>query len=234
MELYPIQIDRTYLIYQLEVSFLSFRNFSYIIIDKASKKAAIVDPAWEIKKITNTLNELGAKLTSILLTHSHYDHVNMVVPLLKLFDLQVYMHSKEIEFYNFNCNHLNPIEHFETINLGQTPILCQFTPGHTVGGICFLLPNSLFTGDTIFIEGCGICNQWGGSPEKLFDSIQMIKSSVHPDVSIFPGHSYGRKPGSSLSYLLQNNIYFQFKTNQKNKFIEFRMRENQPNFLNFQ
>jgi len=207
-------------------------NYSYIIIDRASKEAAIVDPAWELGKVTTTLDGLGVRLTQILLTHSHIDHVNLVSPLVELYNPMVFMSAKEIDFYGFRCKNLNPVCHLDSIKLGHTLIECLFTPGHTAGGMCFVLPDSIFTGDTIFIEGCGICNTQGGSPEKMFESIQMVKNMVHPNTLVYPGHSYGKEPGCSLSLLMDENIYFLIE--KRGIFVNFRMRKNQKYLKSFQ
>jgi hydroxyacylglutathione hydrolase len=146
----------------------------------------------------------------LLLTHSHFDHVNLVDSLVsKYADIQVFISSKEINCYGFKCKNLNPFNQFDLIKLGETEILCLITPGHTIGSTCYLLSNSLFTGDTIFIEGCGFPDIYSGDPEKMFESIQEIKSRINLNVRIYPGHSYGKEPGYPLKYLLKRNVYFQ-------------------------
>ncbi len=223
--------DTTYFIRQLKVSFSFIKNFTYIIVDKASKQAAIVDPAWEFGTVVETLDELGARLTTILLTHSHFDHVNMVRPLVKRFSPQVFMSAREIDFYNYRCGNLNSLEHLDAVDVGDTCISCLLTPGHTAGSACFLLSDSIFTGDTVFIEGCGTCNAGGGCPEKMFDSIQMLKEHVSPEVRVYPAHSFGKPPGYALSDLMKENIYFQI--DKKNVFVDFRMRRSFRKFFDF-
>ncbi|HEX7057819.1 MAG TPA: MBL fold metallo-hydrolase [Bacilli bacterium] len=223
---------KTYQLFQIKLSSSGFINYAYLIMDKATKEAAIVDPAWELSKITDLLRETGAKLTTILLTHSHNDHVNLVRPLAEKYGCQVYMSKKEIEYYRFSSPNLNAVNDQDVIQLGHTPITCIFTPGHTAGGICYQLSHSLFTGDTIFAEGCGMCDTEGGSPEEMYESIQRIKAHVNPDTCVYPGHSYGKEPGAPLRHLIANNIYFQFS--RKDSFIRFRMRKNQKNLLRFQ
>ena len=225
-------MDETYEIHILKADFLSFKNYIYVIVDKVTREAAIIDPAWDIKGIVDLLGDIGAKLTTILLTHSHFDHVNLVKSLLKEFNPKVYMSAEEISFYGFSCPNLNPFHHLDTISLGYTDITFISTPGHTAGGACYLLSGSIFTGDTIFIEGCGICSsKGGGSPEKIFESIQYIKNTLNPRVLVYPAHSYGKQPGYPLSYLMENNIYFLI--DKKDMFISFRMRKNQKNLFEF-
>lgn len=220
-----------YEMHQLKTVFYNFSNYCYIIVDKTTKKAMIVDPAWELDKVTDKLNELDAELVSVLLTHSHYDHVNLVNPLIKRFNPDVYMSKTEIDYYGFRCDNLHGLDDMDEISTGRTKVLCMLTPGHTAGGMCYLLPGSMFTGDTIFTEGCGMCSKKGGSAEKLFYSIQKVKDKVTPDVRIYPGHSFGEAPGQTMEQIERNNIYFQIY--EKEFFVEFRMRKNQKGIFDF-
>lgn len=222
---------RTYEIHQIKVRYSAIINNCYIIVDRKSKDALIIDPAWELDEILKKLSELNVNLKSILLTHSHYDHVNLVMPLVKLFNSKVYMSSKEINYYKFQCTNLNPVDDLDVINLGETEFKCLLTPGHTTGGMCYFLKDSIFTGDTVFIEGCGMCDTEGGSAEEMFDSIQKLKATLLPEVKIYPGHSFNNDSGQRMDYLLKENIYFQI--DEKECFINFRMRKSQKNLYNF-
>jgi hydroxyacylglutathione hydrolase len=216
---------------KIKASFANIINYGYLVVDSASMNAALIDPAWEISKFQSIISDLGLRLTSIFLTHSHYDHVNLAETLANQYNAQVYMSKKEIDFYKFKCPNLNSFNNNDKIYIGQTSIICLETPGHTHGGICFLLSDSLFTGDTIFIEGCGICCNYGGDPQEMYHSIQFIKNNISPDVKIYPGHSFGKNPGYPLNYLLKENIYFQFESIEH--FVKFRMRPSQPNLFDF-
>jgi glyoxylase-like metal-dependent hydrolase (beta-lactamase superfamily II) len=224
-------MEQIYEIYKLKVRFTFCKNFTYLIVDSKSKEAAIIDPAWELNHVINIITKTNAHLKCILLTHSHLDHVNLVKPLLKRFNPKAYMHRKEINYYNFRCNNLQPIEHLDKIKIGNTNITTLFTPGHTAGSCCFLLKKDLFTGDTLFTEGCGICNGKGGSPKAMFNSLQIIKSIVDIDTHKYPAHSFGKAPGQLLNKILKENIYLQFE-NEAN-IINFRMRNNQKSPFSF-
>jgi hydroxyacylglutathione hydrolase len=226
-----LEMDRTYDQYQIKVGSKTILNFNYIIVDKNSGLAAIVDPAWERERITNTFSALDAKPDKILLTHAHHDHVNLVPWLVEACGSQVYMSAKEIAFYGFKCKNLYALEDGEQLTCGQTQITGLLTPGHTAGSMCYLLSESLFTGDTLFIEGCGMCNTFGGSPEQMFASIQQLKKTIEPQVRIYPGHSFGKDPGYTMGDLLQQNVYLQIEN--KEHFIQFRMRENQQHLFDF-
>ena len=132
-------MSSTYDINYLKVRFTFFKNYVYFITDKETGKTAIIDPSWEYNKIINMITEVDANPVMILLTHSHPDHINLVNQLLSGYDLDVYMHEKEIEYSGFNCRDLKPIKNKSLIQLGNTNIICLHTPGHTIGSTCFIL-----------------------------------------------------------------------------------------------
>ncbi len=221
----------SYSTFKIKTRFLNMINYSYIVVDNESKKALVVDPSWEIDKIINKLNEENAMLTTILLTHSHEDHTNLVNALVKRYNANVYMSEKEINYYGFRCKNLQRLNDLDEICINKTKISCILTAGHTAGGMCYLLKNCMFTGDTLFSEGCGLCFGIGASAEKMYDSIQRIKSLVANDVLIFPGHSYGVEPGKSFGHLRMINAYLGIE--DKKKFVDFRNRKNIRGMFNF-
>lgn len=207
-------------------------NYCYIIVDICSSTALIVDPSWDLEQILTRLSLLKVRLKGIALTHSHYDHINLVQPLIHMYDVSVYISAKEIQYFGYSCPNAVPLHHGSVIVLGSTLLNCVHTPGHTPGGMSFRLPDCLFTGDTLFSEGCGVCSERGGSAEIMFDTLQRIKRELPPDVRIYPGHSYGIAPGKTLAEIMEINIYLQFE--KMEHFIDFRMRKNQNDLLNFQ
>lgn len=221
----------TYAVHTIKTFHQGWTNYCYIIEDIVSRSAIVVDPSWELSKLTNKLSELEVDLSAILLTHSHYDHVNLVEPLTALFHPQVYMSKTEIDFYQFRCKNLIALQDRETISIGMTKAQCLLTPGHTAGGMCYLFSESIFTGDTIFTEGCGICEDHGSSADDMFDSVQRIKSIVSPEVRVYPGHSFGQAPGQTIGELLKHNIYFQI--DKREYFVKFRNRKNQRGIFDF-
>lgn len=218
-------------VYPLKVSKLHFKNYCYLIIHSHTKEAVLIDPAWEPDKIIQALEIHQAKLVAILLTHYHFDHVNLAGPLAELYQVPVLMSKTEIEYYRFTCNNLTSIEHPATLELGKINITPLLTPGHTKGALSYAIGGTLFTGDTLFIEGCGICTGIGGDPHAMFDTLSHLKRVILPETKIYPGHSYGQEPGKTFAYLLKNNIYLQFT--QREEFIAFRMRKKQQGLFAF-
>ncbi len=82
----------------------------------------------------------------------------------------------------------------------------------------------------MFIEGCGICDLDGGNPYEMFESIKKIRTIIVSKVLIYPGHSFGKPPGS-MEDLMDNNLCFQI--NDVESFVKFRMRLNQQLNYNF-
>lgn len=222
----------TYEVHSLRVTNSVFINYSYIIVDKQSKKAAIIDPSWEFETITDKINELCVDLKLILLTHSHFDHVNLVSKIQTYYDAEVYMHQREIIDYKYICKKLNAFENFTVIALGKTIIQSIWTPGHTTGGSCFLLGSDIFTGDTLFNEGVGVCiPEYQGCAKKLFFSTKQLKSILQNDTFVYPGHSFLSPPGKKFKELLKINIYLHFDALED--FEMFRMRESHLSLFRF-
>lgn len=206
------------------------KNNVYLIADKRTRSTAIIDPACDLKQISDIVSKLELKLEQVFITHSHEDHIRRVYDLVKLYDSKIYISRKEAEFYFFQCPNLMCFEDDENLTVGDTKVRCIITPGHTVGSACFLLDNSLFTGDTVFIEGCGICTGMGGSVKSMYQSFQRLKAEIEEHVMVYPAHTYHMLPGQSMEYVKRNNVYFCL---EEERFIAFRMRKNQKSLFYF-
>lgn len=215
----------------IKVTQLFIKNYCYLIFDKSSKDAVLVDPAWQMGKIEQLLAQHEVKLKAVLITHHHFDHVHLAESFAKKYALPVFMSQQEMEYYHFSCKNIQPIVSQDILQIGNLKITPLWTPGHTKGGISYWTADALFTGDTLFIEGCGLCSARGGDPSEMFDTLQYLRMLLPKETLIYPGHSFGQEPGKPFSYLLENNIYLQFK--EREKFVEFRMRKNQSGLMNF-
>ncbi|ASZ12604.1 MBL fold metallo-hydrolase [Chitinophaga pendula] len=206
-----------------EVSGSNIRNQCYLIYQQ--RKGILVDPAWDYHLINDFLLDNRIMVKAVLLTHAHPDHIDLAADFARNKGIPAYMSAEEIDKSGFSCPNLVSVRHLDTFTLADFNITPILTPGHTSGSTCFLLGPHLFTGDTVFIEGVGICDHRHAA--LLFDSIQLLKAYLPGRTLIWPGHSFGDDPGQELRFLLKNNIYFQFE--KKEEFIDFRMRKNRPN-----
>jgi hydroxyacylglutathione hydrolase len=207
----------------LRVSNMFIINYNYLVIDHMSGISIIIDPAWEIDKIERAIADSGTKLKGVLLTHSHFDHLHLAKPLADKYNCPIWMSREEIACSGFSAPQLQPIEE-KPWWAGRLKIEPLLTPGHTPGSMCYLIGNNLFSGDTLFAEGCGICSDTVAA-HAMYDSLKHIENNVKPNTRIFPGHQYGRPPGQEFSSVWKNNIYLQFKN--KNDFTAYRLRKGQ-------
>jgi hydroxyacylglutathione hydrolase len=199
------------------------QNYTYLVVDPATDQAVIVDPAWEIKKITGAVTDARATVRGILVTHSHFDHVRLARPLSAIYDCPIWMSTVEIADSGFRARRLVGIG-AEAWTVGRMLIEPILTPGHTPGSTCYLIGSDLFTGDVLFAEGCGWCHDTPAA-HAMFTSLEHLKTRLAPDTRVFSGHSYGAPPGQPMSRLRRSNIYLQFPT--KESFAAYRLRRRQ-------
>lgn len=191
-------------------------NNNYLIIDEISKEAALVDCSDNIlNDIKPVLEEYNAKLKYILLTHGHFDHIT---GLDVEHETEVYMHSGDSEWIE-RLNEYLPMVGLPPMNepeinkylndkdilmLGENEIKVIHTPGHTQGGVCFLIGENLFSGDTIFRESIGRCDLPGGKFDQILESIKNKIFTLPNETVIYPGH--GSK--TTVAWEKEHNSYF--------------------------
>ncbi len=198
-------------------------NFVYLLHDHNTDTAAIVDPAWEVEEMLSLAREKGIRITDILLTHSHHDHINGIEQVLEQTDAQIHLHRDEARFWGRNL--VNPTLHHggDRIIVGDSEIRILHTPGHTPGSACFHLGNDLIAGDTLFVFGCGRCDLQGGNPEEMFSTLKRIKSELPGDTILHPGHNYAPShPTSTMASQCSGNPFLHFDNAED--FVEYRMR----------
>jgi len=205
----------------LEMRYSIFENYSYLVVDRITRRAVVVDPAWEMQKIRYALASQRATLGGVLLTHAHPDHVHLAEPLAAEYSCPIWMSEEEIRASGFTANHLAGVGN-ELLYVGDTRIETILTPGHTPGCVCYLIGSNLFSGDVLFAEGCGLCADRDAA-HAMFSSLQRLKSKLDPQTRIFPGHSYGTPPGQTLYQVLRDNIYLHFP--DRDSFAAFRLRK---------
>lgn len=214
-------IQPDYTIHTLELG--PMENFIYVIEDHATKRAAIVDPAWEVDEILKLAALRGLNVTDILLTHCHHDHINGVEDVLDKYDAQVHLIKAENDFWTPGFIKPRTLHGGDSIMLGETEIQALHTPGHSVGSACYKIGNQLIAGDTMFVFGCGHCRLAGADPETLYGTLQKLKKEMPADTVVLPGHNYSpAHPTSTMQEQLYGNPFLHF--DNKHDFIKYRMK----------
>lgn len=197
-------------------------NFVYLIRDHASGRAAIVDPAWDVQQVIELAEQHGVKITDILLTHSHHDHINGINDVLGKYDAQLHLLNDEAKFWGQSLNMPSLHHGGDIIKLGETEIKVLHTPGHTPGSACFHLGDELITGDTMFVYGCGRCDMSGGDPEVMHQTLNKL-AQLPASTIIHPGHNYADKTTCTMHEQVEGNPFMHF--DDTSDFVNYRMHE---------
>lgn len=210
---------KPYSISQLELG--PMENFIYLIHDHDSDTAAVVDPAWDVPAIVELAKQEGVRITDVLLTHSHNDHINGIEELLQHYDAQLHLLSAEAQFWGRELE--KPTLHHggDRIVLGKSEIEILHTPGHTPGSACYMIDGNLIAGDTLFVFGCGRCDLQGGDPEQMYATLKHMKEHLPNGTLIHPGHNYAEAPVSTLQEQIEGNPFMHFS--DVAKFVDYRM-----------
>ena len=182
-------------------------NFVYLIGDKETKQAVIVDPGWDADAIIKMAEDEGYKITDILVSHFHFDHTNALAPLLKKIDVKVHLNKAEVPYLKVGEGNLHAVESGDILTLGKTNIRFIHTPGHTPGSQCFHVDDNLISGDTLFINGCGRCDLPGSNPEQMYESLHTKLMKLKDETILYPGHNYAATPTSTIAEEKKNNPY---------------------------
>lgn len=191
----------------------TFQNFSYIIGDEETKSAALVDPAWEVDNLLAMCEGLGLKVTRVINTHSHHDHVEGNEAAAKRTSAKVVMHEKSPVRKDI------AVKDGDIIEVGSLKVKVIHTPGHCPDHICLLVDGKLLTGDTLFVGECGRTDLAGGNPSDMYVSLVKKILTLDDSIEVYPGHDYGNKPSSTIGYERKNN--YTLKPRTREEFIKF-------------
>ncbi len=177
---------------------------TYVFRREGSDRALIVDPGDEAPKLLGAIEELGATLEAILLTHTHFDHVGAVAPMAKATGAEVWVPKIERPvladimsyvpwpgfgpFEGYDAEH--DLEGGETLQLAGFDIEVLFTPGHSPGHVAFHIPDEgvIFSGDVLFQGSVGRIDLPGGDGPTLLRSIRTLVETLPAETTVYPGH----------------------------------------------
>jgi glyoxylase-like metal-dependent hydrolase (beta-lactamase superfamily II) len=180
-------------------------NFAYLVGAFDSNEAVLIDPSWDAKKLLSRAEKENRNIVAILATHSHFDHVNALEDVVKKLGISVYVHENELKEFPQSLD-LRPTGEGTIIEVAGVKITCLHTPGHTPGSQCFLVENAVFTGDTMFVDGCGRVDLEGGDPKAMVKSLTRL-SELPENVIVFAGHDYGSSQASTIGEQREKNPY---------------------------
>jgi glyoxylase-like metal-dependent hydrolase (beta-lactamase superfamily II) len=181
------------------------RNFVYLILDWPTREAALVDPQKDLSVPLGALRSHGFRLTRVLLTHTHHDHVAGVPELVRTYpEVPIAVHDADLHRLPSAVRGNARIEKLTDGNIikqGKLSIEVLHTPGHSSGECCFFINTAdtpyLLTGDTVFVRDCGRTDLESGSTAEMFASLQRIKR-LPPATVILPGHHYAEEVASTI------------------------------------
>lgn len=189
-------------------------NFSYIVADKNSGEAAIVDSSFNTGKLMQILKENNLVLKYVINTHGHSDHVAGNAELRSMSNVKILAYKYSRARFDIG------LDDGDRIHVGKVPIKVIYTPGHTKDSISLLIgKKKLITGDTLFVGECGRTDLPGGSSEDLFNSLFNKILQLYDNIEVYPGHDYGKNRFSTIGEEKKSNYTLQPRT--LDEFIKF-------------
>ena len=201
------------------------QNFSYIIIDTVTRQAYVVDPNGDFLKVAALIDTHGYKVVGIVLTHTHFDHLDKLSIASDEYRAPIYVYETGVpEIAKFREVHA--LTDGMKLPLGTGSIEVMYTPGHTDDSVCLFIPTEhaedgvpkVITGDTLFVGGCGRTNEL--RVKDLYESLAEL-AHLPDNTEVFPGHDYGDSPSSTIGHEKVFNKYYQVEN--FNEFVKLRL-----------
>lgn len=177
---------------------------NYLVVDEVSKEAILIDCSDYVTEIIDYVKENNLTVKYILLTHGHFDHVLGINRMNEVLGAKVYVHKGDKEqVVNTRSVMMMfglPTEGVENpkitatlsdageLTLGNQVIKVIETPGHTPGGVCYLIGDCLFSGDTLFHGTIGRIDLPGGSFQQIKHSVKDVLFALDENIKVYPGH----------------------------------------------
>jgi hydroxyacylglutathione hydrolase len=176
----------------------------FIAREPGSDRALVVDPGDEPERLLGAIDELGAQVDAILITHCHFDHVGAVAPVAAATRASVYCPEIEVPVLADIMSFVpwpgfGPYESYdadETVSGGERLSLAGFeidvlhTPGHSPGHVTYAIDDedTLFSGDVLFKGSVGRSDLPGGDGPTLLESIRTLVERYPAETTVYPGH----------------------------------------------
>ena len=190
----------------------SYNSNCYILVHGG--EALVIDPSASAKSILARVEQEGATLKGILLTHGHFDHIVSIDTLRRACPVPLMIHKEDAEMLEDGIKNAfslffgqdisskpaeKLLENGDKITLGGMDIEVVHLPGHSKGSVCYYIPGerTMFTGDLLFAEGYGRADLHGGNAFQLRTSLYALRQ-YPKNVIIYPGHGDSCPLGRAL------------------------------------
>lgn len=174
----------------------------YIAWDERAKQGIVIDPADNSSKILKYINDEGIVIKYIILTHTHFDHIQATAEVSEATGAKIAIHNLDALGLTDERISLGAgtgygkaqkpadilLNDGDVLKIDNIEFKIIHTPGHTVGGICILAENVLFSGDTLFEGDVGRCDLPGGNLDVLIKSLNEKLMVLNDNVTVYPGH----------------------------------------------
>lgn len=210
------------ILHQYELGMM--QNFVYLIGSQSKREAVLVDPAWDIDSLLEELDRQELKLTHVLVTHYHPDHIGGSMMGMRLPGIAELLNKRAVKVVankheapwiqrvtGVGGSDLQLVEGGDVLTLGEVEIKFLHTPGHTPGSQCFLVSDQLVSGDTLFLNGCGRTDFPGGDAGQLYDSLTQVLMKLPDGTTLLPGHNYSGS-SSSMGEVKRSNYALKMKS----------------------
>ncbi len=178
-------------------------TYTYLLWDPETREAALIDSVREqVDRDEAIIRDMGLKLTWLLETHIHADHITGSGILRERFGepARAAVHKAS----GSDCAD-RLLEDGDTIQLGNGTIGVLYTPGHTDTDVSFLIEGAVFTGDTLLINGSGRTDFQSGDAGAAYDSITGKLFTLPGSTKVYPGHDYNGRKVSTIADEMRSN-----------------------------
>lgn len=179
----------------------AFQENCYLVVDDRSRKAVIVDPGGEGDRLVEAVENSGADLEAIWITHAHVDHVGAIASIKRRWDVPVYLHpadrrlyaaaSRQAEVYGLPFEEPPPPDREfsdgQQLGLGDAEFTVMHAPGHAPGHVVIHGQGMALVGDCLFAGSIGRTDLPFSNPPQLAETLKKI-ADLPPETVVYPGH----------------------------------------------